>query len=183
MITLLPETGRSRLRREYRLRLASLAAVMSAGAFVLGAVALLPSYVAAGVSGAALREEAEALSGALANSSLKSAGESVRSSQALLAAVERTIEVPRASQIVTSLAQARPAEVTVTRIEYSVTEASIAVRFSGVARTRSALLSFRTAVEKVPGVSGTDLPIENLTKASDITFALSVTMNRENLTL
>lgn len=178
MITLLPESERSRVRIEYRLRLSTIAALLSAGVLLVCAGALLPSHFAASIAQRAAAREAAFVSQTVESSALKEAGESVRASQALLAAM-KGFEAPRPSAALTEFLKQRPSGVTVTRIEYSRAETGATVRLSGIAQTREKLLTFRQSLKAIPGVANADVPLENLAKAADITFVLTVRFNAE----
>ena len=174
MITLLSEKDSARVRVEYRLRLFAIGAALFAGVFVAAAVALLPSYVTARLAGSAAEQENKLLSQAIDSSALASAGKSVRSAQALLAAITFPAGAPRPSEVIAALAGVRHKGITITRAEFSSQPGHTQVRLSGVAATRDGLLQFRQALAGIPGVSSVGLPIENLAKASDIDYGMTI---------
>ena len=180
MITLLPEQDRSRAHIEYRLRLVSVAAVLLGGVLLFGAAALVPSYVAARVAALSAEEEAGIAAAAADSAALQDAARSLSVSNALLSAISLQSGMRRPSEAFGSVLAARSVGISITRMEYEVSGANtLALRLSGIAATREALLAFRQSVQHLSGVTAADIPIDNLTKAQNVPFVLSIAMQSQ----
>lgn len=180
MVNLIPQALRTMIRREYRLRLAVVASLAACFVFAAAAALLIPSYfLAATLQKAVLREQA-LLDQSLARKNLSDAAEQIRSAQALSVALDQHLALPRPSEALAQITAARPAGITVTRLEYATGGRGATVRISGVSDTREHLLAYKQNLAALPQVSSVDLPLENLAKSSGAPYAMVVELKRVN---
>lgn len=166
------------LRREYLLRLGTVALVLLMALVLIAAILLLPTYVF-------LIETARTKESRLANieSEISSSDEAALSARLDTLSRDATIlkaleDVPSASALVQNiLAVPRPG-VTLSGFAYSPgtdkKPATFAV--SGTAATRDALRTYQLALQGLPSVRSADLPISAYAKDADIAFTIAMTL-------
>lgn len=172
MVNLLPPSARERVISEYRLRLASVSAWCAAGAVSVGIALLVPSYLSAKVEKMTVERQKALIEQSLARSSLAVAGSEVKAAQFTLAAVTAQASNPRPTSSLGPLLSAKPQGISLRRVEYAYDEGTV-VRLSGAADTREHLLAYKQALAALPETS-VDLPLDNLAKAQNISFVITV---------
>jgi hypothetical protein len=173
MINVLPQQGRSHIRKLYLLRLATLAM------WALGLSAFLASAMLAPVFYAE-REEKKRLEKDLLvlETSAKKESESATSrdmtvAAAELVALEKKLAAPRPSRYFGEVLARRGQGVAIERLEF-LTGEETSLRVSGVAGTRESLTAFARRLEGIQGAPRVDLPVSNFTKSADAPFSLTL---------
>jgi hypothetical protein len=175
LLNLLPRERTNALRREYFVRLATVALLLLTFLVAAHGVFLIPSYLAASSEERVIRAQLTADAGQ------GGGGESVASEFAALganaaylarfnsapssaAALRAVLSVPRAGVSITSLT-----------LTPSVGGAPAKMIIAGTADTRENLRAYDLALTNAPGVSRVDLPVSDYAQATDITFSMTVT--------
>jgi len=177
LTTLLPQSRERTLRREYFLRLATLA-VLGATALVFVATALLtPSYV---YLLAQEKNKTDRL--ALVESTLVLADEAALSARlaALSTDATRLIALGETRAVIEQVRTVLDVPhdgVSIVNIVYAPSTQSKpgTIAISGTATTRNALRAYQIALAAAPFSSGADLPVSAYAKDADIPFTITVT--------
>lgn len=175
---LLPEDRRIALRREYYLRLSTVALVLATILVGIAGVLLTPTYVYLSASAHAKQIRLANVRAALASadeSALSNRLATLSSDAAILTALSNAPSATAYFQEL--LAIARPG-VTITALEYAQASGGQPAKLdvSGIAATRDALRSYQVALQAAPFVSSADLPVSVFAKDTDISFTISVTL-------
>lgn len=177
LIDLLPTERKRAFRKNYFLRLATVAVLGAAVLLLVHGVLLAPSYFF--LAEAKANEEARLR---FIEERLASSGdqEIVRRLTKLDRETEHlsTIGVaPAASATVRSLLALPRSGITLVGISYTPPAGKNAGRLqlTGTATTRNALRAYQSTLGTLPGVSAVDLPISAYAKESDIPFTVTLT--------
>ena len=172
MINILPESGRTSVKREYTVRLIAVSLIACAAIAATAGALLAPSFlIAKGVRDtAALEAERLALKVPTVQGDPL---EVLSKAQSQMTALSSVVKDTRASDAILAVSEVIPAGVTVVRISYGAAKREIT--FSGVASTRDTLLTFSRNVENIPGVYAVALPVNDLAKNEKVPFTLTVT--------
>lgn len=178
LTNLLPSDRQHALRRDYFIRLSTIAALLVTALTIATAILLIPTYVfltasysasktrLANIGSTISSSEDVALSAQLAtlsnNTKILSALADEYSISTIMRAV---IAIPRPGVVLSSFA-------------YSpvVGKKQRTLEISGEAATRDALRAYQLALQKAPFASSADLPVSAYAKDSDITFTITVTL-------
>lgn len=175
MINILPESGRSVVRRDYRVRLISVFFFLLALLSLLTAALFLPSYLFATVeSEQAFREEAR-LSASKASGE-KSDMEVIASTNQQITELEVYMGASRPSEALVSTLQSAGFGIELLRVSFEGVANSISL--SGKAASRDSLLQFSKIVQKLPIVASVDLPVSDLAKSTDIFFSMILVLKK-----
>lgn len=178
LTTLLPTNRERTIRREYFLRLATVAILGAAGLTLAAAALLAPSY-------AFLLTQEKNKTDRLAQleSTLVSADEAALSARlaALSAdAAELTKLGEKESAIgrIQAILSVDHSGVALTNLSYAPVSKNSAgtIAVSGVATTRNALRAYQIALAGAAFSSGADLPVSAYAKDADIAFTITVTL-------
>lgn len=175
LTNLLPEERERALRREYRFRLGTLAALILTLAIAIHAALLLPSYLY--LADAVDLQDAH-LSGIAAD--LASSEEA--SMNARLAALDadagRLLTLSSstsATGVIKAILAVPHLGITLTGFSYSAPAPSGRLTLTGSAATRESLRQFAAALAALPYVTKADLPLSAYAKESDIAFTITLT--------
>lgn len=175
MINILPESGRTVVKREYRIRLVSVFLFLLALLSLAVAVMLLPSYLFATVEAEqASLEEARLLSSKMA--SAKTDAEVIVSVNKQIAGLEVFMMAPRPSEALLSVIRSANSGVDLVRVSYEGGASTISL--SGKAVSRDILLQFSKTLQKLPIVLAVDLPVSDLAKNTDVPFSMILTLKK-----
>lgn len=175
LTNLLPPERERGFRKEYFLRLATVAFALLALLVAAHAALLFPSYLYLADQASTARDRLAELDASLASSGeaamnarlvgLKSEAErlnALASSTSATAALSSVLGVDRSGVTITSLSYHAPAP-----------DGRMTV--SGIASTRESLRRFDLALEALPGVVSADLPLSAYAAESNIPFTITLT--------
>ncbi len=174
MINLIPNEQKRRQTLEYYLALGTLFSVLCALMFGIGAVLLVPTFVAVSADAREAARYAETLTQLAA---VRAEG----GPEAQVVAFQETAEIltdsAREPQIAGGLAEILApvsAGISVDAVRISEEADGLQVSLVGVAATRSALTAFVSALRAVPGVARADLPVSALVAETNNSFSISI---------
>ena len=177
LTTLLPSDRERTIRREYFIRLATIA-ILGAAALTLAAAALLaPSYAFL-----LTQEKNKTDRLALLESTLVSADEAALSARlaALSADANQLTKLGEHESVMSRIQAVLSVDhsgVAVTNIAYSPTSGKAGtIAISGTATTRNALRAYQLALAGAAFSAGADLPVSAYAKDADIPFTITVTL-------
>lgn len=170
MINILPERGRSEVRRIYLLRLSSLALCAAAVALLIMAAFLLSGYLESLAAEKAARTEASAIEDESEESRALEAP--IMAAREQLEAYEPLIESEPIRNAVLAAVDAKDAGVALSLITYD--RATRTLRVSGMAATRESLLSFERTLRSTPQVEEVLLPVSDLARSTNAPFSVTL---------
>jgi hypothetical protein len=151
--------------------------LFTAAALSLCAGAMLtPSYLFATLSQRQAAAEGARLSGSQAGEQagdialLGKTNEEVKS-------LARLLSLRNPSSSIESVLQAASADISLTHIDYLSSGGTLSI--SGRAISRDALLLFARAVQKLPEVESSNLPVGDLAKNTDVSFNITAVLTRK----
>lgn len=177
MINVLPESGRQVVRREYYLRLVALAFIALGGAALVSAAALVPAYVQGREEKGNTAKQLELAEVAAQREAQSFIAKDIALAGKALPVVEAHLAGSRPSLYIAEILAARNPSVLISHIEFGGGEIP-AVKVSGTALTRDALLAFSRSLSQIKGVPQVDLPVSNLAKNEDAPFFLTVRFSK-----
>lgn len=176
MINLLLKPDRTRVRREYLVRLATVTLFVLATIIALGAVLLIPSLVLSQAQLDSVSSHQDLLARSI---EIREGGAALTELNRATAALSLLAKRDDAAlhELVADIGSAAPAGVAVTRLVFDAdTEGPGRLQVSGTANTRTALLTFSDALEASRRFAAVDLPVSNLARERDIEYILTVTL-------
>ena len=176
-INVLPELGRSHARKEYLLRLVTLACVVAGATALFACVALLPAYLGSRERTAALGAALAIAEASLARETESAAGRDIVRLERELPLLEAALAAPRPSMMVGDVLAVRAGSVLVYRFEYQG-GAAPKLRVSGEADTRDSLIAFSRTLEQLRVSPDADLPVANLAKSEQVPFLITLSFTR-----
>lgn len=175
MINILPESGRSIVKREYRIRLVAVFLFLLALLSLVTAVMLMPSYLFAEVEAEqAELEEARLVSAKVEGA--KSDAEVITAVNKQIVGLDAFMMAPRPSEALLVVLQSAGSGIEVVRVSYEGGTNSVSL--SGKATSRDTLLQFSKALQKLPIVLAVDLPVSDLAKNTDVSFNMTLTLKK-----
>lgn len=178
LINLLPPEMTRRFRREYFLRVATVALFMLTIVVVIHGIFLLPSYLEA-MSQVKIATAELASATAAASTNTSNAAAQLATLKADTAYLARFGTVPSAAGAVRVVLSIPHPGITIQSITYQppsgTNAASAKVVLSGTAATRDGLRSYDLALTGAPFISNVDLPISAYAHESDIDFSVTLT--------
>lgn len=175
---LLPISAVRKLRREYLLRLATVAAALGLALLAAHAVLLIPTYFYSNANAAAKQTELDLLTASRATAEERAVADRLSQLRADAARLTRVAALSTGSGLVREmLAIPRPGiRLTGFAVTRGEGETPSVMKVSGVARTRDSLRAYVSALEAAPSVSAAEIPISAYAKESDIPFTVSITL-------
>lgn len=175
MINILPESGRSIVRREYRTRLVAMFLFLLALLSLAVAVMLLPAYLFATVEAEqAELEETRLLSAKAAGA--KTDAEVIVAVNEQIVGLEAFMMAPKPSEALIETLKSAGPSIELVRVSYEGGASTISL--SGKATSRDALLQFSKALQKLPIVDAVDLPVGDLAKNTNVSFSMMLTLKK-----
>ncbi|HVX90080.1 MAG TPA: hypothetical protein VHC20_00245 [Candidatus Paceibacterota bacterium] len=178
MINLLPPDRSRAFRRNYFIRLATVAFMLLTALVVIHGILLLPSYLYAT---AEVRAEQAALvnTSANADATAESAASELATLKASAAHLAELKNTPSASGAVRVVLGVPHPGVSLASITYTPPTGgnaqSAKMVLSGTAATREELRSYNLALTGAPFVTSVDLPISAYAEDTDIAFSMTIT--------
>ena len=177
MANVQPETQKKMMRREYRVRLVTTSLIFVSVALVVAIVFLIPSLVLSQSRKNTTVQQLETFKGFAELQETNESFEELRIANEKITLLSLGGGGVSVEDILDTIAYVKPTAISVSGISMSqrvvedVLEQSVTL--SGVADTRTDLLSFVELLEKEELFSNVDLPISNLAKEREISFSLS----------
>ena len=177
MINFLPPEAKTLVKHEYRIRLASVWALLLAVVAATGAGLLVPSYVLLGrqieallLSDAGIRDESKV-------EAYKASRQDLVKAQALAAQLAVPRRHPAGSDVLRQVQDARSRSITISNFAYTYSDAGVELlRVDGVAATREALTQFSATLERNPLFLRADVPVSSLVAERDLPFTITITL-------
>lgn len=173
MINLIPPEGKRVVRKEYVLRVYTVAGVVLSIALFVSAAALVPTYVLFLSS-----PTPETSSKVTEPNSEEYARVTATLEAAMKVATQLQKPVPglETSKIVSHIEAAVSPDITLEGMHFSQDAKQVRVEALGVARTRESLQAFIAALKKDTFFSDAQVPVSNLIKDTDLLFTLTITL-------
>lgn len=175
MVNLLPRKTIHRLHRTYYVRFATTIFALLAGAFAIGGVLMVPSYVVSERTVdsserylAAVEETIGVRERAGVSDEMRALAERVR----ILSEHNNTLS---AVPFFEDVAELRTSEVRITGIGFNKGEDAFSISLAGVAATRSALLEYIDRINESGKFEGVSVPVTQLALDADIPFSITAT--------
>ncbi len=177
LTNLLPKEKTRAFRREYFMRLGTVAVVLAICVVVAHGLLLFPSYLFLSGEVASHTSELSALTASLGAQDEQQVSARIASLAEDTEQLARLETVPSASAAFRAMLAVPRSGILLTGISFSPPKQKDDGRMmiSGSATTRTALQSFKEELASLPFVTSADLPISSFAKESDIPFSITVT--------
>ncbi len=180
MMDFLPQDARTAVRREYRLRLGILSALLCAAALSAGAVLLAPAYLSLVYEIDARRVEDARGDTAAETAAYERARAELAEAEALASRLGVSERAPALSALVREIQKtaAQTDALTIAGISYERPAAGVneTVTVQGTAATRETLTWFTAALEQSPRVAHAEVPLAALAAERNLPFTITLTL-------
>ena len=171
MFNLLPKAKKEIIRREYRMRLAVVCLLFLLAVFIISSLLLLPSLFLSGAKERAAQERFAALLESGDQTSAADLDAALANTAARIALLKSEAPTTLLLELLTLIVSVKSDRISLTDISIGApAEGKRDLRLGGIARDRSALLSFIRALEQTRMFETVESPISNFAKDADITF-------------
>jgi hypothetical protein len=181
MINMLPIEERKRLRTAYRFRVAALASFIMAVCALIAVALLAPAYFITDIKRQTVIDRLKSMDTSELDTkvgSLNSIISDINSRLTIFKDPEETIVL--SSDALLPVLQYTNDNLFVNSFSAERTpEGAFTISVSGVAKNRTALLSFERALRSVPSFSGVNVPISNFVRGEDILFTIEFMRNEK----
>lgn len=179
LTNLLPPNRKRAFRRDYFLRLSTIAMLLVTALTTASAILLLPTYVflsASARTGEAHLANIESSISSSEDAELSAQLTALSNSTAILSSISDEYSV---STIMRSVIAIPHPSVVISSFSYSpvVGKKQSTLAISGVAATRDALRSYQFALQNAQFISSADLPVSAYAKDTNIAFMITVTLS------
>ncbi len=179
MVNLIPTNAQKQIKREYRLRVVTVWAVLLASSFVVIAALTVPLYVLVDsqLEASGLEYEQASLDATAMNEAKEKL---VHANETAKLLAQKKTAVPF-SNVFDALESLTDSAVSITSVAYTpdVKEGTPQVVIQGVASSRASLADFQTRLESHALFENIVLPLSNLVQDRDITFEISLELTAE----
>lgn len=178
LTNLLPRKQIRGLRREYFVRLATVALGLGVLAIIIHGVLLFPAYLYARAEVAREQEELDRIAASATSAQEHDINARISSVQADITYLGRLGAAPTASGAVRAVLAVPHPGITLSGFTFTAAtaqSASAQMTVSGTAATRDALRQYADSLGHLPYVSKADLPISAYAKESAIPFIITLT--------
>lgn len=178
LTNLLPSSAIRAVRREYFMRLATVAAGLLVIALVVHSVLLFPSYLRAHEEVTRQQAEIDQISKQAAASQEKDAAARIRSIQDDIAYLGRLTTTPTASGAVRAVLSVSRPGIRLNSFTFTAPAKPGApgqMTLSGTAATRDSLRQYVLSLGQLPYITKADLPISSYALESSIPFTITLT--------
>lgn len=174
MYNILPEEVKKSLKKEYVMRVVSLALLMITSCMALGSVSLIPSYVMALQKKAEIQNELDTVDTRANSSDTKSYTEiaNLLAKKTKAIALIDTERQPHES--IDGVLHQKGPGVTIDQFIYQRVGTTSTLMIRGVAATRESFLSFDDGIKKSKLFKDADFPIELLARQRNINFTMKL---------
>lgn len=176
LTNLLPPERIRAFRQTYFLRFATVSALVLAALIVAHAALLAPTYLFVSERAALAKQELSALSASLATSEEAEMNARLTLLSEDVARLSEYASAPAASDALRRVLDLPHSGITLSGLAFTPGKGGGEGRMviSGNATTRESLRQYHTALSKLPGVTGVDLPLSAYAKEADITFTVTL---------
>lgn len=172
MFTIITEQYEKMLRRDYRLRLASVVLFALSIICVVGIVSLIPSYILSNDQYTSADRDLQALRTRREESGVVKQEKEIFVSRDLINKVNAHVSPVYLSGIVEALVAERSSGISITQMTVDMG----AVSFGGVARDRESLVAFKRNLEQSGRFIKVELPLSDLAKSRNINFSIKASI-------
>lgn len=178
MFNLLPKPEKDAIRREYRLRLATVVLWFLCATLLISSLLLLPSWFLSVQKEGAAERRSIALSESVAQRELAGFEGTLRATEEQLALLSRESPKGRFYELIGEIAARRPENVSFESITVTGrADGKHSMIVSGIASDRDSLVVFSRSLGAISLLEKAELPLSNLAKKSDISFSLSAPLS------
>jgi Tfp pilus assembly protein PilN len=176
LINLLPASKRKILRREYFIRVGTLALLLLALTVVLSGVFMVPTYIFLNQQVSSENFELQRLSKSQTTEEQQEQQESV-ALQTEAAQLTKDGSAPTASALIQTLLAVPHSGIAIQGFIYTPTTATQkgTMAITGTASTRETLRNYDESLSSLPFVTNADLPISDYASESNIDFTITLT--------
>lgn len=174
---LLPSSKRRALRREYFVRLVTVAFGLATLLVVVLGVLLVPTYIYAQAQAAREQAQLNQIASSASSAQERSVNSQINSVKADIAYLGRLSAQPTASDAIRAILAVPHPGVTISGFTYTAPTATSQAQMgiTGKASTRATLRSYVASLGQLSYVSNADLPISAYAKDSAIPFTVTLT--------
>lgn len=174
---LLPASKRRALRREYFVRLVTVAFGLATLLVVVLGVLLLPTYIYAHEEEAREQAQLSQMAASASSAEQHSVNDRINSVKADITYLGRLGAQPAASEAIRAILAVPHRGVTISGFTYTAPTPTAKAQMSvtGTASTRDTLRSYVSSLSQLPYVSNADLPISAYAKDHAIPFTVTLT--------
>ena len=174
MFKLLKEEEKKFLQREYKLRRLAVILVALSTTFVVGVVAIFPSYILSNTRKAEIGERTRVLDEIGPRGDGDNLGEWLSLTNEKLIFLAPTLDKDRPSEYLKAIIDKRIAGIKIKAlsIAYGDSSESTSIIVFGEARDRQTLIDFEDAIKESGHFSNVLLPVSNLARDRDIDFQM-----------
>lgn len=177
MINLIPPQGHSALHHEYILRVGALYGFLLGGVLVAGTVLMIPTYVLTGSQLEAVRSDNS--ENAEATQSFSRASDEIKTANAVMSQLKVNEESVAYSAIIEEIVRSAPSGITFNTFQIRPAEKeSTDLTVQGLASTRNALATFKSALEVSPLFEKAEIPISDLARDTNLPFVVTITLKK-----
>lgn len=178
LTNLLPRSSVRALRRQYFVRLVTVALLLGVVLMIIHGILLLPAYLYAHAQVAAEQQELNHLNQTASSAGQKEDAKRITAVQTDISYLGRLAKQPTASGAVRVVLLVPHPGITLTGFTFSAptdTNKNAQMMITGKASTRDTLRAYVDALGQLPYVSKADLPISAYAKDSNIPFSITLT--------
>lgn len=180
LTNLLPKAYKRKLRADYFLRLATLAAFVGLLLVVAHAVLLFPTYLYGESNVRAKQDELTMLAATQTTAEEQALDQRITQLRNDIAVLGRLTTAMSGSELVRSIVAIPRPGVRLTGFTYARAEGDTAGKLmvSGTAATRDSLRAYVSALDSASFAENADIPISSYAKENDIPFTITVTLKK-----
>ncbi|MEK7463707.1 MAG: hypothetical protein AAB610_01125 [Patescibacteria group bacterium] len=176
--TLLPEKEIKSLKKEYRTRLFIVLIFFVSCGILTGIVSLIPAYIFSYTQEKEAIKNLQSLQESRRERGTDVVVDDLASAQSLIEDLKKHQDSAEFSQIISEIVLRKPAQVSISSFQLGssgeTASSSLEVIVQGKAMTRDSLVNFKKILEQNPLILKIDLPISDLAKSKDVSFALKL---------
>lgn len=176
MINLIPPEGLRNVKKEYALRVGATLGMLFGFTCMLIAAALIPTYVLIDAQSKTLEDATARFREQ--NEVLTSLDDEVRTAMLLTKVIALNYDEVTPTKIIETIQHATPPGVAFESFQLEQKgEIITSVQVRGVAKTRETLIALKTNLEKTGLFENVTIPIGDLARDSNLSFALSISIH------
>ncbi len=179
--TLIPPEEMRALRREYRMRLCIVISFFVSCGVVLGIISLIPAYLYSRAQESEVALRTEKLQEGRKASGIVQIEKDLSQSQAIAEQITAEMDQIVHSDSIARVVALRPQQVLISSFAFSRasgTTTPYEIIVQGKAPTREVLIAFEKELKESPAFSKVDLPLSDLVKSKNISFALKLSLKK-----
>lgn len=175
MINLLPPKGKTALRHEYILRVWTIYAVILTGICIAATALLIPTYVLINTQFHGVEGDNE--KSAHAREAFAMAKEEITHANDIITQLTKPAHERQISKLITDIMTLNAASnITFTTFQVAEEKNLYTISILGTAPSRGSLAGFKTALEESNQFKTVELPLSDLARDVDLSFAITLTV-------